>query len=42
METDAETHSQTLGRAYGILQRRRKDGRRQRGQGLHKKTYRVN
>jgi hypothetical protein len=41
---DAETHSQTLNGAWGILwkKRRRKDLRNQRGQGHHKKTYRIN
>jgi hypothetical protein len=43
MEKDLRTHSQTSGGAWEILQkRRRKDERRQRGQGHHKKTYRIN
>jgi hypothetical protein len=43
METDTETLTQTLGRAWGILKRREKnDSRSQRGQGQHKKTHRIN
>jgi hypothetical protein len=43
METDTDTHSQTLGRIQGILQKRgRKDYRSQRVQVYHKKTYRTN
>jgi hypothetical protein len=43
METDAETHSQTLGAAQGILYKRgRKIYRSQRGQEDHKKTHRIN
>ena len=34
METDAEMHSEALGRAWGSL-------RKMEGQGNHKKTYRV-
>jgi hypothetical protein len=37
METDEETHSQTLGGTQGILiKSRKKDCRSQRGQGHHK------
>ena len=39
MEIDAESHSQTLGRALGIIWKRKKEWRRQKGQVLHKKTY---
>ena len=40
---DAELLSQLLLEARGILQKRgRKDCRSQRGQGHHKKTYRIN
>lgn len=38
--TDAETNSQTLGVAWGILWKRGwKDWKSQRGRGYHKKTY---
>jgi hypothetical protein len=41
---DAESHSQTLGRALGVLWRRgRKDQRNQKGQGCHKNmAHRIN
>jgi len=43
METDAETHNQTLGRTWGTLwKKRRKNCRSQRGQGRHKKPHRIN
>ena len=45
METDAETHSQTLGRAWGILWKRGRKDYRKRGkgdQGHDKETYRIN
>jgi hypothetical protein len=43
METDAETHSQTLVRAWGILCKRGKmDSGSQRGQEQQKKTYKIN
>jgi hypothetical protein len=38
-KTDAETHNQTLGRAWGRME---KIYRSQRGQGHHKKIYRIN
>ena len=43
METDAETHVQTLVGALGILWKRgRMNWRSQRGEGHHKKTYTIN
>jgi hypothetical protein len=39
MERDAETRSQTLDRALGILQKRRR--KESEGQGQHKKTHRI-
>jgi hypothetical protein len=39
MEEDVESHSQTLGRAWGVAWRLgRKDWRKQRGQGNAKRT----
>jgi hypothetical protein len=44
MGGDAETHSQTVGWAWGILQKKRKkDNSSQRGQGYHKNmTHKLN
>jgi hypothetical protein len=43
METDAETHSQTLGGIWEILRKRSRKGyRSQMGQGHNKKTHRIN
>jgi hypothetical protein len=40
---DAETHHQTLGRAWGNLaEEGRKDSGSQKGQEHHKKTHRIN
>jgi hypothetical protein len=42
IETDGKTHSQTLGRAGGLLwKREREDRKSQREQGHHKKTHRI-
>jgi len=42
METDAETHSQTLSKASGILLKMgRKGGGSQMGQEHHKKMWRI-
>jgi hypothetical protein len=43
MEKDAETHTQTLGKARGILQKRgRKDCKNQKDQGHHNKKESAN
>jgi hypothetical protein len=42
MKTDAETQSQTLGRAWGNLVEEREEGKSRRVQEHHMKTYRIN